>query len=100
MGSKVDTSNGNQAKALILYHLMHQDDVTGNVRKESKNLKKLMYTLFELSQGRLKTDADGEQRFYFRESGSDEGKHAILIDWLFDEFKRQVFGRRQGISCV
>jgi len=67
---------------------MNQDDIVGKVRKESILLKKLIYTLFELSQARLKTDADGEIRFYFREKGSNESKHADLIAWLYEEFRR------------
>ena len=67
MESEVGGTFGNQAKSLVFYHVMNQEDIVGDIRKQSKRLKRLMYCLFELAQARLKTDPDGTQRFYFRE---------------------------------
>ena len=60
MGCDIKSKFGNQSKALIFFHLMGCEDAVANVRKNSKRLKKLMYSIFELAQARLKTDKDGK----------------------------------------
>lgn len=54
------TTFGNQAKALVFFHLFSEDEIAANVRKNSKRLKKAMFTLFEIAQARLRTDQDGK----------------------------------------
>jgi hypothetical protein len=49
MESEVKGTFGNQAKSLVLFHIMNQDDIVGDVRKQSKRLKKVMFSLFELA---------------------------------------------------
>ena len=91
---------GNQAQALVFFHLMHNDEMAANVKKNSKRLKKYVFALIELSQARLKTDPDGRHRFYFREKSNNEAKHMELTEWFYSDFQRQIFGRRTEISCI
>ena len=103
--SAIDSANGNQAKALAFYHLVHNEDIIANVKRNSKKLKLLVYCMLELAQAQLRTDPDDRQRVYFREPAADfndrsEQTYRQLLAWLYQEFQRQIFGSRSEISCI
>ena len=58
--SRLDSRFGNQAKALLFYHLLTtDDDIIGHVHRHCKRLRRLLFMMFELAQAHLELDIDG-----------------------------------------
>ena len=92
--SFVDTLNGNIAKAVLFWQLIHKRDLTRNIHRQSKRLKYLMYCIFEMAHAHLETDQDGLERIYFREppadfmNGEKEQVTQKILHVIYDEFRR------------
>lgn len=85
--STLDSRFGNQAKALLFYHLLNDDDIIGHIHRHCKRLKRLLFIMFELAQAHLELDVDGRQRIYFREGNSEyDHTYLRLLNWLYTEF--------------
>jgi hypothetical protein len=85
----------------VFYHLLNFENTVSNVSRKSVRLRHLVKSMFELCQAHLELDADGHQRLYFREALADFNQmHAKITEWLYQEFLRQIFGKREYMSCI
>ena len=103
--STLKNTQGNLAKGVMFCHLLDCDRLVQKIQRKSAKLRQFLQYIFEFCQSTLESDPDDRQRLYFREpiayfNNEDEQLHQKIIEWVYQEFLKQIFGSVNEVSCI